>query len=313
MNDEKFRELLNRAKKGTTSEKEEELLDRLLAAKDSSTTVDAKTLENSKQKVQRNTLIAIRFMKKRIAYRKVFRYAASFLLFLSIGFGIYKFSSFEKDIETNTVFVEISTNKGERKTIYLPDSSTIHLNASSYCRYPENFPYKERLIELKGEAYFQVKRNEQKPFKVKSSGITTTVLGTSFNIREDSSSFTVTVSTGRVLVEKENFKKPVYLNKNEQLKYNALTEKITLSHIDAEKVCDWSRGIIAFNDNTFDEAILKLEEWYNVTIQCNSAELLQRTITGNYHNKSIEYVLNDMEFMLDFEYEKNGDMIIINP
>jgi transmembrane sensor len=92
----------------------------------------------------------------------------------------------------------------EVATVYLPDSTKVWLNVNSTLTYAEDYGTENRTTELAGEAYFQVRRNEQQPFIVSARNASVQVLGTSFNVKEDSSIVVVTVAEGKVKVDDED-------------------------------------------------------------------------------------------------------------
>lgn len=85
--------------------------------------------------------------------------------------------------EQQIIYLEASTSYGERKQILLPDGTQLTLNSCSHVRYPNSFIGKERKIELEGEGYFQVYRNEEQPFIVSTHRFNVHVLGTCFDIK----------------------------------------------------------------------------------------------------------------------------------
>ena len=94
------------------------------------------------------------------------------------GFHYLKYQN-----EQQIVYLEASTSYGERKQILLPDGTQVILNSCSHIRYPDNFIGNERRIELEGEGYFQVYRNEEQPFIINTRRFDVRVLGTSFDVK----------------------------------------------------------------------------------------------------------------------------------
>ncbi len=109
---------------------------------------------------------------------KIMGIAASLLVLLGLGM-LFKSNVFTtKPIN----YVSVVSMAGQRTKILLPDSSIVHLNSGATIRYPEKFVGNRRDVELKGEAFFKIKRNVDKPFTVNSGNFKTTVLGTSFSV-----------------------------------------------------------------------------------------------------------------------------------
>ena len=122
--------------------------------------------------------------------------AASVVLLITAGYFLFSSPKVE---DTLVEWVEITTTT-TTKTITLSDKSIVHLNKNSSLRYPNAFKANERIVELKGEAFFEVQRNPEQAFIVNSLRSTTTVLGTSFNVSDypGTSNATLFVASGKV-------------------------------------------------------------------------------------------------------------------
>jgi transmembrane sensor len=129
--------------------------------------------------------------------RILYMVAASIALLLTIGYLLTKKA--ESTIATFDKLTEVSTNNNI-EVFYLPDSSLIWLNKNSRISYPERPDKTERIVYLEGEAFFKVKRDSTKPFRIFADNCVTTVLGTSFNIKAypKDANVEVSVVTGKV-------------------------------------------------------------------------------------------------------------------
>lgn len=310
MKEKDFRRLLKRAAAGKENAEEKELLEKFITSK--LKTGEELPFSSNQQAVLEKTLSAIRFRRNRKLIYNSLKYAAVLLLCTFTAYQFFTTSTLKNNIEP-TQFVEVTTQKGERKTIILPDSSIVVLNANSSCKYPKVFSGNQRLINLKGEGFFEVTHDETKPFIVKTKNLATTVLGTSFDIQEKQSSVSVTVSTGRVKVDQLNNSQSeeIILTKNKRFELNLKTNASVLSTTNAELSSNWSREILAFENENLGQVFKKLEVWYNVDIDCQSKALLQRTVKARYEKKSLDYVLEDLKFILDINYEIKGNKITI--
>ena len=95
-----------------------------------------------------------------------------------------------------------ASSRGEKSIITMNDGSRVYLNSSSTLSYPATFPSDKREVFLEGEAFFEVTRNENRPFVIRSGNLTTKVLGTSFNVNAfDANNISVSVATGKVQVD----------------------------------------------------------------------------------------------------------------
>ena len=305
-----FRQFLWRASKGKSSPEVEKILDGLEARKLKAETSFSSDINESKQRVYNKVMFRIGTRKRNALTPVVFKYAAAIMFIIATSLTIWQMRSGTSP-QKQLVMIQITTKAGERKTVILPDSSTVVLNSQSLLSYPEKFMGKERNVSLKGEAFFKVKKNPRKPFNVHSSEITTTVLGTSFNILEAEGDVTVTVATGKVKVMDTNKKDGVVLFPDEQVLFNTKTSEFILKKTDANYYSGWSKGYIFFNNMKLEKAFTQLEKWYNVSIECNSPEISNRTIQSKYQNESLEFILKDMEFIFDLKYEYINDTSIV--
>ncbi|MDN5214839.1 FecR domain-containing protein [Fulvivirgaceae bacterium BMA12] len=270
----------------------------------------AKSLEKLRAKIKKaeqakeNTSIIKMPVFKTIGY-----VAAAVILLLTVGF-LGKTLLFNENASKQTHFLSYKTQRGERKLIELPDGSKVYLNAETSIRYPSDFSGNVRNINLTGEAFFEVKREDiRRPFSVHSADVTTTVLGTSFNISAfPDKDAHITVATGKVKVANQLDNKRVILTKGEQAIYDK--SGLHKTTVDVSAYTDWRNGILRFDGIPLDKAIGQMERWYDVTIEYDST-LLDRSIRGIYKNESLRQVLEDMQFMLELKYEFVNDSLIV--
>lgn len=241
-----------------------------------------------------------------------YKIAAALILFFTLAGSVYFILNTYKPVSEIVATTEIikQNPKGQKLTTYLPDGSKVILNSLSEIRFESPFLGKERIITLKGEAFFEVKKDATKPFKVISNGVTTTALGTSFNVNcKIDNLVEVALVTGKVEVV-DAFMNTVILipgksaiaNKNGELKVQ------TFDSLD--KIA-WKDGILVFNDNSLSTIITKLEDWYGVDFIVDNSLSDQFHYTGNYKNESLEEVLQGISFVHHFKYKISGDTVKI--
>lgn len=207
-----------------------------------------------------------------------------------------------------------STQKGERKTISLVDGSTINLNSESVLKISENYNKTKRELELKGEAFFEVAENPEKPFIVHSNNFTTTDLGTSFNIRDsEEGCIEVTVRTGKVEVNNAELHKKILLIKGERAVFTNKNNNFVKSKSSSPNYYEWKDNILRFDNINVNKAFQKIEKWYGIRIECKSKNILNNNIQAVYTNENIKNLMDDLQFILGFNYKyKNDSTIIIN-
>ena len=254
-------------------------------------------------------------------FSKKFSIAASILLLISVGIGLYFINQQLKASENQheLTYIEKMNPKGHKSTLKLPDGTTIKLNAESKLVFPSNFGQNEREVYLEGEAYFDVEPDAEKPFSVISGEITTTVLGTSFNVRAFTSDnkVQVAVSEGKVKVSKSfqdslpQQASELFLEPDQLGTYDKSEGSLLKSQFDKEMLLGWKNGKLVFRNSDFKEIVSQLERWYGVTIISQRRKKLEKDYTGVFNNKSLEIVLEGLSFSFKFDYEINGKIVII--
>lgn len=245
--------------------------------------------------------------------------AAFLILLITIGTFVYHRSG-EKPITGKETAISNQITKtsgpGEQLRVTLPDGSIVLLNAGSSIQFPEKFEEKSRQVTLSGEAFFKVAKDAEHPFIVESNRITTTVLGTSFNIKAfKQGNVTVTVATGKVKVESRSDDQAaeLLLLPNEQATYDKHEKQFRKAEVFAQNYFAWTEGTIRFNDDSLEEVVKVLERWYNVRIKLSGSTGRKIRVSGSYKDKKLYIILDGLSFMynLHYRYEKD-DTIIIN-
>lgn len=218
------------------------------------------------------------------------------------------------DKETKTIYNTVRTNAGGISSLVLSDGSKVWLNAKSEIRYPINFADKNREVALKGEAYFEIEKDENRPFYIRSHQHTIKVLGTKFNVQNLENGYVSTLLEGKIgiiderteLGENANLNFPIVLHPNQAYNGQQVTDEP-----EAYKVLDWKEGYFDFSGLTLEQACKKMEPWYNVSFEI-SKELKDKRIYGQISkNKSLRQVLVLFEKIQPISYEINGNEVTI--
>lgn len=170
--------------------------------------------------------------------------------------------------EEQMVYNSISTPKGRQFQLILPDGTKVWLNAASSLKYPTHFSGNERKVEIKGEAYFEVAKNAQKPFIVMlPQGAEVRVLGTHFNINayDNEPVIKTTLLEGAVKISAIGNRQSAMLKPGEQAVLTA-DSRFTIAGADVEKVMAWKNGVFNFEDATLQEVMHQLERWYDIEV-----------------------------------------------
>jgi len=171
------------------------------------------------------------------------------------------------ELKTGTTFYNtIETPKGGKYQIILPDGSKVWLNSVSSLRFPAVFNGKERNVELTGEAFFEVAKNKEKPFIVKTNAMNVMVTGTQFNIMaySDEKYSSTTLVEGSVNVS--NVNGDMVLKPGEQVVSNH-GAKLSKSIVDVEQNIAWKNGLFQFSNSDMRTVMNQISRWYDVTVE----------------------------------------------
>ncbi|TCD03942.1 FecR family protein [Pedobacter psychroterrae] len=173
----------------------------------------------------------------------------------------------------------LETAKGQQYQVVLPDGSTIWLNAASSVSYPVIFSKKERSVEITGEAYFEVKKDQTRPFIVKSKGQQVEVLGTHFNVSTyaDDPAIKTTLLEGSVRVSTNGTRQTAVLLPGQQASLN--NGKLAISRPETEEVIAWKNGYFMFESEDIQSIMRKISRWYNIEVTYEG-EIPQDTFSG---------------------------------
>ncbi len=201
-----------------------------------------------------------------------------------------------------------TTARGQKSTITLRDGSKVHLNSESSVSYLADYGRQTREVMLQGEAFFEVEEDPERPFIVRSGKLTTTALGTSFNVRAFAEEETVSVSlaTGKVKVESDlgfqHSERDYILEPGEEAVVHG--ETFTKQPFDISRILSWKDGIIHFEEATLEETLSTLERWYDVHITVNNRQAAGDIRgTGRFDNQNLENVLRILGHSMKFDFQ----------
>ena len=202
--------------------------------------------------------------------------------------------------------------KGGEYKIVLDDGTEIWLNSASELKYPAHFVGNERRVQLTGEAYFQVARNEAAPFIVETRDMDVKVLGTSFNVSvyEDEESCHATLVEGRVEVnDKVNGEKVVLTPGKQALLRGG---EMTVREVNTKLYTLWRLDRFTFASEDMEGVIRKLSRWYNVDFFFANSSMKQKRFTGSLPKYAdISQVLKMIEMTTDIKFEIKEHTIMI--
>lgn len=190
------------------------------------------------------------------------------------GATMTRFSQKEKQRKsTEPLFNKVIVPRGGEYQLELCDGTKIWLNAESEIIFPTRFDGDTRTVELKGEAYFEVKSDPAHPFIVKTDLMSVRVLGTSFNIMtyNDDPVVETTLITGSLMVVKDETE--TLIRPGMQARINRESNTCTLRSVYAESYAAWAKQMFVFFNEPIESICRKLARWYNVQIDASSESL----------------------------------------
>ena len=213
----------------------------------------------------------------------------------------------EKPIRSN----ELAIPRGGENTVVLADGTRVHLNAGSKLIYPAQFAGKHRMVILEGEAYFEVTKDEEHPFVVRTHLGEVTVLGTAFNLNayRDASVCYTTLVHGKVSFSTPE-DKTITLLPGEQAVISA--SELSKRSVNVDEYVGWVNGVYSFNNRTLGEIMQTFERWYDIQVYYETPDLRDIAYSGSVERyRAINTFLDALELTGDIYYKINGKRILI--
>ncbi len=242
--------------------------------------------------------------------------AASIIIFVSVVFGFYKATT---TIERKKPKIKIFTKQtlpGQKSTITLSDGSTVWLNSNSKISYRSDFNDSVRIINLTGQAYFEVFKDETRPFIVRCNDLEIEALGTSFDVNEfKNNSIQVSLVTGKVKLtaNSQYGEEDIILYPGEYSIMDHNDHFVEKGKFDPYEILAWKEGRLIFNNESLDEIIPKLELWYGVKIKKRLSKKTTKRFIGTFERENLDNILFNMGSVMGFEHTiKQNEVIIKN-
>jgi transmembrane sensor len=287
--------------------------------------VDAQTKEVIRKRVWKklsaNTIDRLKTKPRHWLSQHWMAMAACVALLIVAGIWLtYSFRTQTGTIAHLNGSIEIKNTSHKSQIIKLEDGTVISLKPTGILSYPEHFGDKNRTVYLKGEAFFQVKKNPAKPFIVHTGELVTEVLGTSFTIKsyEGAKDIEVAVTTGRVSVYQatENpsvTRKEVILKPNERITYNTQSKELIPTLVEAPlKVMPPSQPeSFVFNGTPLPDVLARLQSVYGIDIFTESDAMNSCVLNADLNELPMYSQLELICKSINATYEIRGTSIFI--
>jgi len=246
--------------------------------------------------------------------------------------------------------IEFTAGPGTRRSVILPDGTKVRLNAGSVLRYdPDMLTKDSRDVSLSGEGYFDVAKDRQHVFVIRTDRIAIRVLGTAFNVRaypqDQSTETTLLQGSVELTVNSKPYQKIIlkprekfaliddsqYLRpdprqyagdavKNQRLPHARNNERLVVQDIIPVEVEDrqyvrevsWVEDNFVFQNETFGELAPKMERWFNVQIEIHNKQIDGFHFTGIFHKETLSQALQAMQLLKPFKFKITDNHVFIN-
>lgn len=230
------------------------------------------------------------------------RIAAVLLIPILLYAGITTFH--KRNLSEEVVgWAEIDSPKGARIRFTLPDGSFGWLNSGSTLKYALNFN-KARIVQLSGEAFFDVSHQEGKQFLVKTKNLDVEVKGTSFDVAayDDEPNVDVTLEKGIVILRDEKMAQFVEMKPNELVSFNVAKQSFTKSNVAAFNFSAWKEGKLILRNASLEELAKQLSRWYNVDTRIQNDRKIACQFRATFEDENLTEVLRLLKLSSGLDY-----------
>lgn len=249
----------------------------------------------------------IRHINTMSFFPSLLKRAAAIAFFFILSSGILYIVGIFPARTRLAVWHEAVTLAGEKSMLVLSDGSQVTLNADTKLKYPDRFNGTNREVYLQGEGYFVVQHTSIQPFVVHAGNLSTTVLGTKFDVSAYPESKTIAVSLleGKVRVtsnEKGKVDKTVVLEPKEQLLYDKENDVGSFGLFDSLESVGWKDNIYKFVDEPLGKVFSQLERAYGIKFKITDQPVLAQRITVKFEKHSLQTVVDVMKSLTGLNY-----------
>lgn len=243
------------------------------------------------------------------AIQDLLKVAAAIAILVVSALHLYNWAKPEEVIAFNKIVVP----PGQRVNLTLSDGTTVWLNARTELIYPAAFTGNIRKVTLKGEGYFEVTKDTERPFVVQTEKCDVNVLGTKFNVEAGSGTdvFSAALMEGSILIkDKTKASSEITLSPRQKAEWKDGTFRVdSITEYDSYR---WKEGLICFENILFTDLMKKFEKTYDMRIVVSNPKLTTYRCSGKFRvADGIDFVLHVLERNARFTYSRNDDNTVI--
>ncbi|MDR2775507.1 MAG: FecR domain-containing protein [Tannerella sp.] len=241
-------------------------------------------------------------------WKKITAVAAIALLLVTTALGVHDWT-----IRNNKEVYTIDVPMGEKSKLYLPDGSTVWINAGSRIQYTSLFNIRDREVALNGEAYFEVKKQNDKPFIVKLNDYNIEVKGTKFNVLsyENEKYAVTTLMEGSISLRYDG--REYEMKPGEMIQIDVQEKKLRLQRTNTTQYRSWTEDRIEFDEITLSELFKHLSRRYNVQIHIDpdiDTHTLLFSVSFN-NRETIDEIFYGISKVISIQYKHEHNHIYV--
>lgn len=245
--------------------------------------------------------------KRRFSLPSWTRYAAAIALIAIAVSGIFTLMN---STQKSAQFVEVAAEHGQKAVLTLPDGTKVLLNSDSKIKYSTAYNQKHRNVELLGEAFFDVEKNEKLAFVVHAGDLDIKAVGTAFNVKAypNEELISTTLTEGKLLLT--SGKEEISLLPNERVEFRK--DEMTMNKINlqsAENSIGWMNDKLSYENASLEDVVADFIRIYNIDIQFASESIKQQRFTGQIENNGLEAVLKVISLSSPIRVEYSDSLV----
>jgi ferric-dicitrate binding protein FerR (iron transport regulator) len=234
------------------------------------------------------------------------KYAALFILIIGIPALTFYIGKQTITVQDPTVkYTSVVADRGQISKVILPDSSVVWLNSGTTLTYDNGYSYKNRNLSLSGQAFLEVKKNEDQPLVVASGNLRVKVLGTRFDVNAypDHDIIQVTLESGHVeLLNSADRSFRYKLNPEQMAKFESQSGRVEIKTVECQYYTNWKDGNLTFVDTPMAEVLKRLERRFDIEIEVLNPNVYKSVFNANFKHESLKEILDYIQFSCPVTY-----------
>lgn len=213
----------------------------------------------------------------------------------------------------NTTLTTVTTENGERSHLIFQDGTHVYLNPKTTLKFPQQFALSKRVVNLNGEAYFDVAPNRSRPFIIEMKNTSIAVLGTAFNVYSyaEDDEIKITLDKGSIAFKTPN-NKGCKLEAGQELYYDKTNKKIMVANMLNQSIREQGKdALIVLKNSSLENVVKVLHRWYNKSFVIKDSLAMQYTYTTSFRNASLPKILEELEKLTPVQFSMQNDTIFI--